>query len=202
MKDALFISGGYDGNSNLASTEFIHADGSVTSGPSLPVARYGHCMVTLHDSKVIIIGGNPSNKNVLVYDPDKTDNSYTTGPSTSYQRTMPACTLFNSDLHNGRPVVLAAGGWNQATAEVYDYTNSNQWETIGSLPTSDTSNFYGARALPSTTGNGAYLQMNEFLYELRCTTASCTWSVMEQKLTTKVYHGVMINLPYDFTCTN
>jgi deoxycytidylate deaminase len=75
MKDALFISGGYDGNGNgLASTEFIHADGSVTSGPSLPVARRGHCMVTLHDSKVIIIGANHHSslrKNVLVYDPAK-----------------------------------------------------------------------------------------------------------------------------------
>ena len=125
----LFISGGLDGSSLLASTEFIDADGSVTSGPNLPVARYGHCMVTLHDSKVIIIGGYPSslNQNVLVFNP--ADNSYTTGPSMSYERRHSACTLFHSDLHNGRPVVLAAGGSGQATAEVYDYTNSNQWET-------------------------------------------------------------------------
>jgi hypothetical protein len=46
-----------------------------------------------------------------------------------YKRDNPACTLFHSALHNGRPVVLAAGGYGQATAEVYDYTNSNQWET-------------------------------------------------------------------------
>jgi hypothetical protein len=132
MKDALFISGGFDGSSNrLASTEFIHANGSVTSGPNLPVARHGHCMVTLHDSKVIIIGANyPTSlyKNVLVFDP--ADNSYTTRPSMSYERRNSACTLFHSDLHNGRPVVLAAGGIGQTTAEVYDYTtNSNQWET-------------------------------------------------------------------------
>ena len=73
INDSLFISGGSDG-SNLASTEFIHADGSVTSGPNLPVARHGHCMVTLHDSKVIIIGASSTSslyKNVLVYDPAK-----------------------------------------------------------------------------------------------------------------------------------
>ena len=57
------------------------------------------------------------------------DNSYTTGPSVTYNKYHAACTLFHSDLHNGRPVVLAAGGYQQATAEVYDYTNSNQWET-------------------------------------------------------------------------
>ena len=78
IHDTLFISGGIGGNSThystLASTEFIHADGSVTSGPNLPVARNSHCMVTLHDSKVIIIGASsPSSleKNVLVYDPAK-----------------------------------------------------------------------------------------------------------------------------------
>ena len=73
IQDSLYISGGYYGG-GLASTEFIHADGTVTSGPNLPEARYGHCMVTLHDSKVIIIGANwPSSlyKNVLVYDPAK-----------------------------------------------------------------------------------------------------------------------------------
>ena len=130
INDTLFISGGVDGILKLASTEFIHADGTVTSGPNLPEARNGHCMVTLHDSKVIIIGANyPSSlyKNVLVFDP--ADNSYTTRPSMSYERRNSACTLFHSDLHNGRPVVLAAGGWKQATAEVYDYTYANQWQT-------------------------------------------------------------------------
>ena len=129
IQDALFITGGnYPG-----STEFIHANGTVTSGPNLPVARHGHCMVTLHDSKVIIIGASsqsPSSlrKSVLIFNP--ADKSYTTGPSVIYDRIYSACTLFHSDLHNGRPVVLTAGGIGQATAEVYDYTtNSNQWET-------------------------------------------------------------------------
>ena len=70
IQDALFITGG----NYMGSTEFIHANGTVTSGPNLPVARHGHCMVTLHDSKVIIIGASsPSSlyKNVLVYDPAK-----------------------------------------------------------------------------------------------------------------------------------
>ena len=129
IHDTLFISGGLGVNGNhssiLNSTEFIHANGSVTSGPNLPEARQGHCMVTLHDSKVMIIGGYSP---VLVF--DTADNSYTTGPSMSYSRKSLACTLFHSDLHNGRPVVLAAGGRYQKTAEVYDYTtNSNQWET-------------------------------------------------------------------------
>merc|ERR1711935_617663 len=138
-------------------------------------------------------------RNVLVFNP--ADNSYTNGPSVTYNKYYAACTLFHSALHNGRHVVLAAGGWNQATAEVYDYTYSNQWQTIGSLPTTHDSSFLGARALPSTTGNGAYLQNKEFLYELSCTTSSCNWSKMTQQLSTLVYSVVMMYLPDSFTCT-
>ena len=130
INDSLFISGGHDGRSTLASTEFIHADGSVTSGPNLPEARRGHCSVTLHDGKVMILGASDPrslNRNVIIMDP--ADNSFATGPSLNNKRQWAACTLFYSPLHNGRPVVLAAGGGGQATAEVYDYTNSNQWET-------------------------------------------------------------------------
>ena len=71
---------------------------------------------------------------------------------------------------------------------------------VESLPTSDTSNFDGPRALPSTTGDGAYLQMNEFLYELNCSTSSCTWSLMEQKLSTRVIFAIMLYLPQEYTC--
>jgi hypothetical protein len=203
VKNALFITGGNVGSSDLATTEYIYANGTVQSGPNLPEARYGHCSVTLHDGKVMILGARyPSSlyRNVIIMDP--ADNSFTTGPSMSYEREQAACTLFNSPLHNGRPVVLAAGGNYQATAEVYDYTYANQWQTIGSLPTTHDSDFYGARALPSTTGNGAYLQHEEFLYELSCTTSSCNWSEMTQQLSTLVYSAVMMYLPDSFTCTN
>ena len=135
IKDVLFISGGVY-NSQLASTEFIHANGTVTSGTDLPLARQGHCMVTLHDDKVMILGAESPHsltKNVIVFDPaDKSHSSfyaYTTGPSMSYPRNMAACTIFKSDFHDGRPVVLSAGGLSQTTAQVYDYTNSNHWET-------------------------------------------------------------------------
>jgi len=203
VKNALFITGGWDGSRDLATTEYIYANGTVQSGPNLPVARAGPCSVTLHDGKVMILGAmtpRSLERNVIIMDPD--DKSFTTGPSLSYKRWHAACTLFNSPLHNGRPVVLAAGGINQATTEVYDYTYDNQWQTIGSLPTTHDSSFGGARALPSTTGNGAYLQNNEFLYELKCTTSSCNWSEMTQQLSTPVWGAVMLYLPDSFTCTN
>ena len=130
VNNALFITGGFDGSSRLATTEYIYANGTVQSGPNLPEARRGHCSVTLHDGKVMILGASyPSSlrRNVIIMDP--ADNSFSTGPSMSYKREHAACALFYSPLHNGRPVVLAAGGSNQATAEVYDYTYANQWQT-------------------------------------------------------------------------
>ena len=131
VKDALFITGGWDDGSKLSTTEYIHSNGTVESGPNLPVAREGHCSVTLHDGKVMILGASspPSHsRNVIIMDP--ADDSFITGPSLSYDRDQAACTLFKSPLHNGRPVVLSAGGSSQATAEVYDYTNPNsQWQT-------------------------------------------------------------------------
>jgi hypothetical protein len=177
VKNALFITGGWDGSRDLATTEYIYANGTVQSGPNLPEARWGHCSVTLHDGKVMILGAGLLSslyRNVIIMDP--ADNSFTTGPSQSYVKVNAACTLFHSPLHNGRPVVLVAGGINQATTEVYDYTYANQWQTIGSLPTTHDSYFGGVRALPSITGNGAYLQHKEILYELNCTTSSCNWS--------------------------
>ena len=82
-------------------------------------------MVTLHDGKVMIIGGYPTYHDVLVF--DQSNNGFTTGPSTLEGRHA-ACTLFNSPLHGNRPIVLAAGGDGLVTAEIYDYTITNEWQ--------------------------------------------------------------------------
>ena len=125
IKDDLWFTGGYD-NGYLESTEYIFSNGSVSSGPNMPAARYGHCMVTLDDGKVMILGGYPTSKIVLIFDPE--DNTFNTGPSLLFNRYYFGCAVFKSPLHNNRPVVLAAGGSGQKTAEVLDYTNANTWE--------------------------------------------------------------------------
>ena len=134
VKDALFITGGHyqSSSSPLASSEYIYANGTVESGPDLPAGRWCHCMVTLHDDRVLILGAEAPGslyRNVIIY--DALDNSFTSGPSMNYNRRCAACTLFESPLHNGRPVVLVAGGYGAGpTSEVYDYTNANnQWQT-------------------------------------------------------------------------
>ena len=126
-KNGLWISGGFDGNEYLFSMEFIFSNGSVINGPNIPDFRNAHCMVTLHDGKIMILGGYPqlNLKSVLIFNPE--DNTFISGPSLLFHTANAGCTLFQSPLHENRHVVLVAGGSGN-TAEVFDYTNANKWE--------------------------------------------------------------------------
>ena len=126
MNGGLWLTGGYDGASALSSTELVYPNGTVLYGPNLPAPRQGHCVVTLHNGLVMIIGGWPDHKSVITFDP--VNNSFDTGPpSTNYDRKRSACTLFYSPMHDNRPVVLTAGGYGQTTSEIYDYTIASSW---------------------------------------------------------------------------
>ena len=77
VKGALFMTGGLDGSwTTLSSTVFVYGNGTIETGPQLPEARSGHCMVTLHDGKVLILGANPNSpslyKNVIIFTRPKT----------------------------------------------------------------------------------------------------------------------------------
>ena len=50
-------------------------------------------------------------------------------PSMIHERVSPACSIFRSPAHNGRPIAITAGGYSSNTAEVLDYTVSGKsWE--------------------------------------------------------------------------
>ena len=129
MSGALWMLGGYNYD-NLDTTEYIHANGTVVTGPNLPSARRSHCSVTLHDGKVMIIGGlsiYPPLKTTLIFSPN--NNSFSPGPSMIHKRSDFACTLFYSPMHDNRPVILSAGGGNDHFSEVLDYTTANaEWQ--------------------------------------------------------------------------
>ena len=77
-----------------------------------------HCLVNLHDGRIMILGSyiqTPLDytKDVKIFDPS--NESFQTEPSLIYPRRDSACALIYSDLHDKRPVVLAAGGYYQAT---------------------------------------------------------------------------------------
>ena len=79
-------------------------------------------MVALSTQQIIILDGGPSNYNsTIIFDLDT--NTYNTKvPSMNYARIDAGCALIKrSPMHDNRPVVLAVGGRDQATAEVCDY---------------------------------------------------------------------------------
>ena len=129
LNGALWVTGGIQRHSEdtaLATTELVYPNGTVVNGPKLPTVREKHCMVNLHDNRVMILGG--SVKNVIIYDP--TSDTFSDAPSLLFERQHAGCALFYSPLHDNRPVVFAVGGFGEdaATTEILDYTHTNSWE--------------------------------------------------------------------------
>ena len=116
-----------------AKTEFIHLDGTVEQGPDLPFALTSTCMVTLHDGRIMLLGGRVNgdvNKKVVIFDPNS--NTFSDGPTLLRNRFGHACTLFYSPMHSNRPVILITGGFGSGpgdplgwSSELLDYTQHN-----------------------------------------------------------------------------
>ena len=127
LNGKLWVMGGTGEGRRHSSSEFVSSFGDVSQpGPALPSPRYGHCAVKLSTGQVMLIGGllEENLKSVIIFDPD-TVTFDTSLPSLKYNRTYLGCAVFNSAMHDNREVVLAVGGWKQATAEVWDYTQPN-----------------------------------------------------------------------------
>ena len=130
LNGKLWVMGGTGDGRRHSSSEFVSSFGDVSQpGPALPSPRYGHCAVKLSTGQVMLLGGllEENLKSVIIFDPD-TETFDTSLPSLKYNRTYVGCAVFNSAMHDNREVVLAVGGWKQATAEVWDYTQPNaEW---------------------------------------------------------------------------
>ena len=71
--------------------------------------------------------------------------------------------------------------------------------SVTSLPKKyERRSFSGARALPSLSGNGVYLQKQQYLYEHVCSTSSCNWTIMEKQLKNPVSYATLMYLPHDY----
>ena len=121
----LLVLGGWDGDNRLATSEYVSPDGDASQpGPDLPGPRSSHCAVKLANGQVMLLGGYPDEKSVIIFHPD-TETFDQSLPLLTFDRWGAGCTAFKSSLHDNREVVLAAGGRRQATAEVLDYNQPN-----------------------------------------------------------------------------
>ena len=103
--------------------------GTISYGTSLKYSLTAHCMVTLHDGRIMILGGfSPSTSHenkVWIF--NSTDNSFTAGPNMIYSRSDHGCALFKNPL-NGNWSVLVVGGKFTSQVELLEYENeTNTW---------------------------------------------------------------------------
>ena len=95
---------------------------------------------------------------------------------------------------------MAAGGFEEATSEILDYTRSNaKWTQIANLP-SNRYEFLGARAVTSPSGQGVIVQVFDNLYELNCDISSCSWTILPQRLKKGVIFATLLALPASMGC--
>jgi hypothetical protein len=113
------------------STEFVQLNGP-SPGPDLPHKVGSHCLVSLNDSIVILIGGFQGGKHLedtFYYNNDH--QTWTEGPSLINGRYDHSCALFKSPLHGD--TVIVTGGYGQdgtlASTELLNL-DSNSW-TLG-----------------------------------------------------------------------
>jgi len=196
--DALWITG------QRKTTEFIYPSGKVVQGPNLPSEVSGHCMVKLHDGKIMILGGDKyhdDDTQVLIYDP-KSNYSLSKGPPLLYGILAAACTVFNSPVHNGRPVILVTGGFTTYNtsqpvfaSQIFDYTHRDSWEIAPSLPkiTSKDAFYSGGTLLPTSTGAIGFFENVALRFD--CSATKCEWKEMDVEMDYIPSFAVAMYLP-------
>jgi hypothetical protein len=129
----LWMTGGYlPGNVRTKSTEFVQLTGT-TPGPDLPLEVAYHCLVSLNDTTLILIGGElqsgTNSKATWFYHTDH--KTWTDGPSLTIGRNAHSCALFKSPQHGHTDTVIVTGGYNAENLASTEMLNleSNSWES-------------------------------------------------------------------------
>jgi hypothetical protein len=121
-----------EGSGGTKSTEFVQLTGS-TPGPDLPLEVVYHCLVSLNDTTLLLIGGwlqdGTVSKATIYYNTDH--KTWTDGPSMTIGRERHSCALFKSPQHGHTDTVIVTGGYNARLLASTEYLNleSNSWQS-------------------------------------------------------------------------
>ena len=131
IHNGVWITGGWDEDNRLSSTEFIFLDGTKKTGPSLPQPRSSHCLVQ-YKGTLIQTGGNGGKRSIDINRQAKEDiTRIGKGPDMTTDRRRHGCGVFHSSQHGGRPILVIAGGEGSAstTSEYWDFTvPGSKWQ--------------------------------------------------------------------------
>jgi len=192
LNGALWVSGGYDGNRDLLTSEIIYPNGTVTPGPLLPSKMSFHSVVTLKEEESFMVIDDFGN--VYMYNALSGNFSAMASTGNRYIYGRAGCVSFKSAPHENRPVVVCVGDGKKA--KLFDYTKASEWEQIPDLTTNVE---HGTTAITSVDGSGVYVQYEEKFYELDCSN-ECKWTVMSQTLPKAVDYGIMMYIPPEMSC--
>jgi hypothetical protein len=125
----LWITGGRNGNGYLQTSEFVSIGQPSVQGPDLPYAVYEHCFVGVNSSTALLCGGDNGQFLNECHYMDLEDLSWSQGPSMMTKRSGHSCGIFKSAAHQGRNIVIAAGGYNGAYLDSVEFLDptTNTW---------------------------------------------------------------------------
>ena len=119
----LYLGGYLEGAGITKVTTLIYPNGTVTPGPtSLPVDNaHNHSWVNLPDGRIALCA---EYNRIFIYDP--ITNTFESVASTQYYLYLFTCGVFNCEIYDFRPTLIAMGitgdGAKETRFQIYDYT--------------------------------------------------------------------------------
>ncbi len=194
LKDGkLLVTGGYGGSLySLNSAEMLTEEGWESYIPSLPVTIYGHCMVTVNSTTVMVIGGvqNDQRSGKTFYFTFG-EESWTEGPELKNKRGYHSCGKIRRNKESQEMSIIVACGFNYvslilSSVEILD-EGSNKWQTGPEMPFE----IYRSQMVEDQNGGviliGGYspsVGTLDTFYQLPHGGQDAVWTKMEQKMKT------------------
>ena len=190
LKDGkLLVTGGEDDSGSLNSAEMLTEDGWESNIPSLPATNWGHCMVTVNSTTVMVIGGyqNGQRSGKTFYF-TVGEESWTGGPELKIKRSSHSCGKIRRNKESQEMSIIVAGGYDfssrLSSVEILD-EGSNEWQTGPELPFG----IYDSQMVEDQNGGvvliGGYSDVFlDTLYQLLHSGQDAVWTKMEQKMKT------------------
>ncbi len=180
------------GGVTLNSAEMLTEEGWDSNLPSLPVTIYGHCMVTVNSTTVMVIGGkrNEDYSGKTFYF-TLGEESWTEGPALKNKRFAQSCGKIRRNKESQEMSIIVAGGWVNflylSSVEIL-HEGSNEWQTGPELPLT----IYKSEMVEDQNGgvvligglSKSYVTLDT-LFQLPHGGQDAVWTKMEQKMNTE-----------------
>jgi hypothetical protein len=198
----LLVTGGGDASgSSLNSAEMLTEEGWESNIPSLPVTIFGHCMVTVNSTTLMVIGGvqNGQDYSGKTFYFTFGEESWTEGPELKNKRRSHSCGKIRRNKESQEMSIIVAGGYNGnsylSSVEILD-EGSNEWQTGPELP------FGIAWSQMIEDQNGGVVLIGgrsssvpslDALYHLPHGGQDAVWTKMEQKMKSgRLWHSALL----------